>query len=104
MSLRSLDQQRRCARTSCRWPASATLTFAYNERTVWVEDLRPVKERNAYDLCAAHAERTTVPIGWRKQDQRVAPPAPSVLRSERTFVVRDADESDIKGASGQASA
>lgn len=105
MALRSVNQQqRRCARTSCRWPASATLTFAYHERTVWVEDLRPVKERNEYDLCAAHAERTTVPIGWIKQDQRIAPPAPAVLRPERTFVVRDRDEPDISDSAGQAGA
>lgn len=98
MTLRSLNQARRCSRTGCRWPASATLTFGYVERTVWVEDLRPTKERNAYDLCAAHAERTTVPIGWTKDDLRVAPPAPAQLRLERRFVVPDRDESDIGDA------
>jgi hypothetical protein len=98
VTLRSLNQARRCARTSCRWPASATLTFGYVERTVWVEDLRPQKDRNAYDLCAAHAERTTVPIGWRKDDRRVAPPAPAQLRLERRFVIPDRDETDIGDA------
>ena len=67
---------------------------------MWVEDLRPQKERNAYDLCAAHAERTTVPIGWTKDDLRVAPPAPTQIRLERRFVVPDRDESDIEDAQG----
>lgn len=71
------------------------MTFGYAERTVWVEDLRPEKERNTYDLCAAHAERTTVPIGWTKQDRRIAPPAPAQLRPERRLVIADADDRDI---------
>lgn len=100
MTLRSLNGSRRCSRTGCRWPASATLTFGYVERTVWVEDLRPQKERNAYDLCAAHAERTTVPIGWVKDDLRVAPPAPSQLRLEKRLVVADRDEADVEDAAG----
>lgn len=80
---RSIAAQRRCTRNGCRWPASATLTYAYDKRTVWVEDLLPQRQPNAYDLCAAHAERTTVPIGWLKEDLRIAPPAVAPLRPER---------------------
>lgn len=84
MPPRSLSQHRRCIRNGCRWPASATLTYTYGKQTVWVEDLLPQKQPNTYDLCAAHAERTTVPIGWTKDDLRVAPPPVAELRRSDT--------------------
>lgn len=34
----------------------------------------------AYDLCAAHAERLAVPIGWRKEDLRIVPPPVTPIR------------------------
>ena len=42
----------------------ATLTYAYAESTVVVGPLAPYVEPHSYDLCAAHAERTTAPKGW----------------------------------------
>ncbi|GAC1412037.1 MAG: hypothetical protein NVSMB57_07380 [Actinomycetota bacterium] len=71
---------RRCSRNGCRWPASASLTFAYAQRVVWIEDLTAVAHPAAYDLCAAHAERLAVPIGWAKEDLRMAPPAVTPIR------------------------
>jgi uncharacterized protein DUF3499 len=71
---------RRCSRNGCRWPASASLTFAYNQKVVWIEDLTPLAHPAAYDLCAAHAERLAVPIGWRKEDLRVVPPPVTPIR------------------------
>jgi hypothetical protein len=47
---------------------------------VWVEDLTPQPHPAAYDLCAAHAERLGVPIGWTKDDLRVVPPAVTPIR------------------------
>jgi len=71
---------RKCSRNACRWPASASLTFAYAQKVVWIEDLIDQPHPAAYDLCAAHAERLQVPIGWRKEDLRVVPPAVTPIR------------------------
>ncbi|MFN2615474.1 MAG: DUF3499 family protein [Actinomycetota bacterium] len=73
---------RRCSRNGCRWPASASLTYAYAESVVWIEDLTLQPHPAAYDLCAAHAERLAVPIGWRKQDLRVVPPPVTPIRPD----------------------
>lgn len=82
MAVRSLNDVRRCSRNGCRWPASASLTYAYTQSIAWIEDLTPVSHPAAYDLCAAHAERLAVPIGWEKQDLRVVPPSVTPLRPE----------------------
>ena len=71
---------RKCSRNGCRWPASASLTFAYAQKVVWIEDLITERHPAAYDLCAAHAERLAVPIGWNKEDLRVVPPAVTPIR------------------------
>jgi hypothetical protein len=73
---------RRCSRNGCRWPASASLTYAYAKKVVWIEDLTPQPHPAAYDLCAAHAERLAVPLGWAKEDLRVVPPAVTPIRPE----------------------
>jgi hypothetical protein len=64
---------RRCARNGCRWPASASLTYAYAKSVVWIEDLTAQ---------AAHAERLAVPLGWRKEDLRVVPPPVTPIRPD----------------------
>lgn len=71
---------RRCSRNACRWPASASLTFSYAQRVVWIEDLTDQPHPAAHDLCAAHAERLAVPIGWAKEDRRMAPPPVTPIR------------------------
>ena len=73
---------RRCSRNGCRWPASASLTYAYAQKVVWIEDLTPQPHPAAYDLCAAHAERLAVPLGWMKEDLRVVPPTVTPIRPE----------------------
>ncbi|TML79149.1 MAG: DUF3499 family protein [Actinobacteria bacterium] len=73
---------RRCSRNGCRWPASASLTYAYAQKVVWIEDLTPQPHPAAYDLCAAHAERLAVPLGWLKEDLRVVPPTVTPIRPE----------------------
>lgn len=71
---------RKCSRQGCRWPASASLTYAYAQKLVWIEDLIPQAHPAAYDLCAAHAERLGVPLGWLKEDLRVVPPPVTPIR------------------------
>ena len=73
---------RRCARNGCRWPASASLTYAYSQSVVWIEDLTAQPHPAVYDLCAAHAERLAVPLGWRKEDRRIVPPPVTPIRPD----------------------
>lgn len=45
-------------------PAIATLTYVYADQTAVVGPLARVPVPGAFDLCAEHAERTSVPNGW----------------------------------------
>lgn len=84
---------RRCSRNGCRWPASASLTYAYAQSVVWIEDLTPQPHPAVYDLCAAHAERLSVPVGWDKQDLRVVPPPVTQLHPGIAVFPKQADAS-----------
>ncbi len=63
---------RRCARPGCGQVADATLSFAYDQRQVWLDD-RLVEDHPAnHDLCGRHADRTRPPKGWELRDRRQA--------------------------------
>lgn len=55
---------RRCSRTACARPAVSTLTYVYADSTAVVGPLARTAEPHTYDLCAEHAGRLTVPLGW----------------------------------------
>lgn len=59
-----------CARPTCDVAATATMTYGYAARTVWVDDLIPEAYPESYDLCSRHADRLTVPQGWVLTDRR----------------------------------
>ncbi|MDR7328689.1 DUF3499 domain-containing protein [Corynebacterium guangdongense] len=59
-----MSSLRRCSRPGCGKNAVATLTYAYADSTAVVGPLATVAEPHSWDLCADHAERITVPIGW----------------------------------------
>jgi hypothetical protein len=61
---------RSCARPGCDRPAVATLSYAYADGVVWLEDLAVEAHPMVHDLCAAHADRVRVPRGWELRDQR----------------------------------
>lgn len=65
---------RSCARPGCGQPATATLTYHYASQTAWLERLAGEAHPMTHDLCHGHAERTTVPVGWRLEDRRVVAP------------------------------
>lgn len=46
-----------------------TLTYEYSRSHVWLDDLRAAPDPHAYDLCAGHGERVTVPQGWYLTDR-----------------------------------
>lgn len=56
---------RRCSRQTCTRDAVTTLTYVYSDSTAVVGPLAGHAEPHAYDLCAVHADRLTVPRGWR---------------------------------------
>ena len=70
---------RRCSRTACGRPAVATFTYVYADSTAVVGPLATYAEPHSYDLCEAHAERLTVPLGWEvvRLDVDVAAVVPS---------------------------
>ena len=55
---------RHCSRTGCAERAAVTLTYQYGQAQVWLDDLSRERDPHAYDLCARHAGRLTVPQGW----------------------------------------
>jgi hypothetical protein len=56
---------RLCSRPACREQARATLTYVYADSTAVLGPLATYPEPHCYDLCAQHADRLTVPSGWK---------------------------------------
>lgn len=61
---------RTCARPGCGQPADATLTYDYRAQVAWLDPLSAEPHPMTHDLCDDHAERTTVPRGWRLEHRR----------------------------------
>ena len=55
---------RSCSRVSCRASATMTLTYIYAESRAVLGPIVAFSEPHAYDLCARHAAKLTVPNGW----------------------------------------
>lgn len=63
---------RRCARPGCGQTATTTLSYAYAQRVVWLDDLAPEDSPANHDLCDRHADRTQPPRGWDLKDRRAS--------------------------------
>lgn len=61
---RSRGMSRTCSRSGCRKIAIKTLTYIYADSTAVLGPLATYAEPHAYDLCEAHSEKMTVPMGW----------------------------------------
>lgn len=61
---------RQCSRPTCSEDATATLTYVYGGRLVFLDLLSTARDPNDYDLCARHADRVRVPNGWGLEDRR----------------------------------
>jgi hypothetical protein len=66
------ERPRQCSRTACAEPATVTLTYQYGRAQVWLDALSVDRDPHGYDLCAAHAGRLSVPVGWHLLDRREA--------------------------------
>jgi hypothetical protein len=71
--------RRLCSRPACKQAALYTLTYVYRDSTAVLGPLAAYVEPHCYDLCAAHADRLTVPRGW---DVVRLPPAPGETEAE----------------------
>lgn len=79
---------RGCSRPHCDTPAAATLVFSYREQVARLVDLLDDPEPQTYDLCPAHADRTSPPRGWELADARpVRSDAPRRLDDDETVAV-----------------
>ena len=59
----------RCCR--CGDPAGVAMTFNYQDRRVWLDDLtETVDLTGGYPLCDSHSSRMTPPVGWALADRR----------------------------------
>ena len=74
---------RGCSRVGCRSAATMTLTYIYSDSTAVIGPLATYSEPHAYDLCAFHGERLTVPHGW------------SVLKHETSHVESGPSHDDL---------
>lgn len=63
---------RRCSRSYCAEPASATLNYVYADSRVILGPLAPSHEPHDYDLCAGHASTLTAPRGWEVLRHQIA--------------------------------
>lgn len=64
--------RRSCARTACANQPTATLSYDYANRMVWIEGLSREAHPMTHDLCTVHANRVSVPLGWHLSDEREA--------------------------------
>ena len=79
---------RGCSRVGCRSTATMTLTYIYSDSTAVIGPLATYSEPHAYDLCAFHGERLTVPSGW------------SVLKHEPSDVAIGPSHDDLMAIAG----
>jgi len=61
---------RLCAHNGCDARATAMLSYNYAGRIAWLDDLDDQPVPPGHDLCAAHADRLGVPLGWEREDRR----------------------------------
>jgi Protein of unknown function (DUF3499) len=70
-----------CARPGCGGGVAAWLTYAYDVRTVWLDDPDSDGDGSRLALCQAHADRLGVPRGWSRRDRRrTTRPVPAMAR------------------------
>ncbi|CAB4529361.1 unannotated protein [freshwater metagenome] len=70
---------RSCSRAACRKIATSTLTYIYSDSVAVLGPLATFAEPHAYDLCADHSIRMSVPRGWSviKQEPDVTAQGPT---------------------------
>lgn len=67
---------RSCSRVNCRASATMTLTYIYAQSKAVLGPIATFSEPHAYDLCARHAARFTVPNGWSVDREALSTESP----------------------------
>jgi hypothetical protein len=67
--------ERRCAHPTCGGEAHATMTYDYDTRTAWLDDLAEIASPAGYDLCT--------PTPGRSPSPRAGPAATGAPRRAR---------------------
>ena len=94
---------RSCSRAGCRKLASSTLTYIYSDSVAVLGPLATFAEPHAYDLCADHSIRMSVPRGWTviKQEPEAGTQGPThddlmaiadAVREAGTFISDSTDD------------
>jgi uncharacterized protein DUF3499 len=65
-----MDRTVHCARPDCASAATTCLSYDYAQGNVWLDDLVGPPDPFEYALCASHADRLAVPVGWNREDRR----------------------------------
>lgn len=73
---------RRCSRPTCGGDAAFTLSFDYSQQRAVLATLAKDLTPELYDLCEAHAERTSAPRGWTLADERYVAPTQGRIFSD----------------------
>ncbi len=66
-----MDRSSVCVRPGCQALAAAWLTYDYQARQVWLDDIGG-RSGDCWPMCAAHAGSLKVPRGWSQVDRRTA--------------------------------
>jgi hypothetical protein len=61
------------------------LSYDYAGRIVWLDALLEDDHPARHDLCGRHADRLSVPNGWRLEDRRHATPAAAAAQLVETL-------------------
>ena len=61
---------RTCAKLACGTEPVVTVSLAYEARKVLVAELPAERDPNLIELCRAHSESMTPPVGWVITDAR----------------------------------
>lgn len=75
-----MERARLCNRPACAEPATASLTFQYATRTLWLRDLGE-RDPHTIELCTMHADRLKPPRGWTGEDHRRSADPPALAAS-----------------------
>jgi hypothetical protein len=60
---------RLCGRPGCKEPATASVTFNSDARSVWLDHVGRLHATAGY-LCHRHATSLSAPVGWTLHDRR----------------------------------
>jgi len=85
-----VSSSRRCSRSYCTEPATATLIYIYADSKAVLGPLAARHEPHDYDLCTRHATTLTAPRGWEVVRQPQLATIPSHPRADDLEALADA--------------